>query len=213
MPTLLTDVPEVTTAAVPHRKRWTREQCALLEAAGVFDRERLELVDGDLVSKMGKNRPHVNAVMLILVWLQKTFGDAFVDTESPIDVNPAENVCSEPEPDLIVRKQERSLFVSGNPQPGDIRLLVEVSDSTLHYDLNVKGPLYARAGVAEYWVLDVTGRELVVHRGPINGRYQSIVRYSELEAIAPLAAPEAMFLPANAFPVKSESMQSAASSG
>jgi len=204
MPTLLSDVPEMTTAAVPHRKRWTREQCSLLESSGLFERERLELVDGDLVSKMGKNRPHVNAVMLILVWLQKTFGEAFVDTESPIDVNSTDNAHSEPEPDLIVRDQERSRFISGNPQPQDIRLLVEVSDSTLDYDLTVKASLYARAEISEYWVLDVAGRRLVVHRGAVNGCYESIISYSEQEAVAPLAAPEALFFPANAFPVKSE---------
>jgi len=81
MPTLLSDVPEMA-AAAPHRKSWTRDQCALLEAAGVFERERLELVDADLASKMGKNRQHVNAVMLILVWRQKTFGDAFCWTRN-----------------------------------------------------------------------------------------------------------------------------------
>jgi hypothetical protein len=64
---LLTVIPNVQLPLIPHRKRWMREQCAPLEAAGVFEREKLELVDGELVSKMGKNRPHVNAAMLILV--------------------------------------------------------------------------------------------------------------------------------------------------
>lgn len=88
MPTLLTNAPEIPPPPVPPRKRWTREQCAPLEASGLFERERLELVDGELISKMGKNRPHVNAFRLMLVWLQKTFGNGFVDAEAPIDVKP-----------------------------------------------------------------------------------------------------------------------------
>ncbi len=200
MPTLLTITPEIPPLPVPPRKRWTREQCAPLEASGLFARERLELVDGELISKMGKNRPHVNAFRLMLVWLQKTFGDAFVDAEAPIDVSPADNPSNEPEPDLVVLNRECAKFVSGNPQPDDIRLLVEIADSSLNFDLNVKAALYARAGIIEYWVLDVTGRCLYCHRNPGSGRYGSAVIYNEHESIAPLAAPAAAFCPAQAFP-------------
>jgi len=147
---------------------------------------------------MGKNRPHVNAFRLMLIWLQKTFGSAFVDPEAPIDVSPNDNPSSEPEPDLIVLKRECATFVLGNPQPQDIRLLVEISDSTLTYDLSVKAALYARAGIMEYWVLDVGGRRLISHRQPMGGRYASVIIYSEHESIAPLAAPESEFSAAQA---------------
>ncbi len=56
--------------------------------------------------------------------------------------------------------------MSANPQPGDIRLLVEISDTSLKYDLSVKAALYARAGIFEYWVVDVNGRRLIAHRDP-----------------------------------------------
>jgi Uma2 family endonuclease len=138
--------------------------------------------------------------MLMLFWLAETFGKQFVDSEAPMDVNPGDNPANEPQPDLIVLKRERAAFVSANPQPPDIRLLVEISDSTLNFDLSVKAALYARAGIVEYWVLDVAGRRLFCHRNPDGGRYKSVAIYHEHERVAPLAAPECAFFPAQAFP-------------
>jgi Uma2 family endonuclease len=198
MPTVLTNAPESLPPPAPPRKRWTREQCAPLEASGLFEQERLELVDGELISKMGKNRPHVNAAMLMLEWLQETFGKRFVNAEAPIDVSPADNPWSEPVPDLLVLKREYSNFTSGNPGPRDLALVIEISDSSLAFDLTTKASLYARAGIEEYWVLDVTGRRLIAHRRPVSGKYALVVVYSEGEIIAPLAAPAAGFRPSQA---------------
>ncbi len=79
----------------------------------------------------------------------------------------------------------------GKPAAADIHLLVEISDSTLDYDLSVKATLYARAGIAEYWVLDVNGRRLISHRDPKGDTYSSVTIYGEHEFVAPLAAPHA----------------------
>jgi Uma2 family endonuclease len=193
MPTVLTHTTKMPPPLVPPRKRWTREECKGFAAAGLFEKERLELVDGELISKMGKNRPHVNAAMWMLFWLAETFGKTFVNAEAPIDVNPDDNPSNEPEPDLIVLRREWSTFVLANPQPEDVQLLVEISDSTLNYDLSVKAALYARARIVEYWVLDVNGRHLIVHREPEGDGYLSITVYVEEESVAPLVAPKAEF--------------------
>jgi Uma2 family endonuclease len=200
MPTLLTATLEIPPPAVPPRKRWTRDECADLAAAGLFEKERLELVDGELISKMGKNRPHVNSWKLMLIWLQEAFGPEFVDAEAPIDVAPSDHALNEPVPDLVVLRRDTTSFTSANPQPDDILLLVEIADSSLHFDRAVKAALYARAGIMEYWVLDVNGRRLFCHREPDGGRYQSVVVYSEHESLAPLAASDKEFRPAQAFP-------------
>ena len=76
-----------------------------------------------------------------------------------------------------------------NPQPDDLRLVVEISDTTLGFDLKTKADLYARAGIVEYWVFDVSGRRLIVHRDPQAGRYRSVEVYAADEAVVPLAAP------------------------
>jgi hypothetical protein len=102
MPIALTDIPAPVAPPDPPRKRWTRAECATLEASGLLDQERLELVEGDLISKMGKKRPHASSFKRLHEWLVHVFGWRLVDTEAPIDVAPEDNPTSEPEPDLIV---------------------------------------------------------------------------------------------------------------
>ena len=176
----------------PPRKRWTRTQCAALEASGVFEREHLELINGELISKMGQNRPHAVSLARLHAWLMRVFGESFVHQEAPIDVHPADNPTNEPEPDVIVLKRDMSSFTS-NPRPEDVHLVAEVSDSTLHFDLTQKAQLYARAGIQEYWVLDVAGRRLIVHRKPAAGKWESVAAYGETDSVSPLAAPTAEF--------------------
>jgi len=135
MPSALEEIHFLSTPAQPPRKRWTRLECAALESAGVLDQERLELVDGELISKMGKKRPHINSLTLMLAWLQGVFGLRFVNPEAPIDVLPDDNPTNEPEPDIIVLKHELSNFRSTNPKPGDLQLVVEIADTTLAFDL------------------------------------------------------------------------------
>ncbi len=199
MPTAVTEAPYRPAPVEPLRKHWTRAECEALKAIGVPDYQRLELVDGELISTMGKNRPHVNAFTFVLGWLIRVFGEEFVNAEAPIDVAPEDNPTNEPTPDIIVLKRPSWEFKKGNPQPADLHLIVEVSDSSLGFDLTKKARLYARAGITEYWAIDVSARGLVVHRKPAGGRYASVTVYAEHETVAPLALPTAEFRVAEAF--------------
>ena len=200
MPNAFTETPARPIPVEPPRKLWTRAECAVLEASGLLDEQHLELIEGELISKMGKKRPHVNALTLLMAWLVQVFGTKFVNPEAPIDVAPEDNPTNEPEPDVIVLKRELSNFISANPGPEDLRLVVEIADTTLNFDLTTKAALYSRAGIVEYWVLDVSGRRLIVHRDPGESGYSSIVAFSEGESVAPLAAPHAEFRVHDAFP-------------
>src|SRR5690242_14554549 len=110
MPTAFTEMPARPVPQVPPRKRWTRAECAALEALGLLEQEKLELVEGELISKMGKNRPHVHSAMLLVEWLVQIFGFRFVNQEVPIDVAPEDNPTNEPQPDVIVLARESSRF-------------------------------------------------------------------------------------------------------
>jgi Uma2 family endonuclease len=200
MPSALIEVPVEPVSSGPSRKRWTRMDCARLDAAGLLDQQHLELVEGELIDKMGKKRPHVNALTMMHAWLVRVFGGMFVNQEAPIDVSPEDNPSNEPEPDLIVLNREFSHFRSANPGPGDLHLVVQVADTTLRFDLTTKARLYARAEIRDYWVLDVTARRLIVHREPQLGKYTAVLIYNEQESVAPLAAPHAMFKAGDAFP-------------
>ncbi len=170
----------------PMAIRWTRDDCAQLERAGVLP-ERYELVEG-VINTMGQNIRHANMVRLLLAWLFRVFGEDFVLTQMSIDVRPEDNPTSEPQPDVIVVTQPANGYTR-NPVPSDLRLVVEASDSTLEYDLSTKAGLYARAGIVEYWVVDLPKRQVHVHRDPADGAYRSITVFAETAVVAPLAAP------------------------
>jgi Uma2 family endonuclease len=173
----------------PPRRRWTRAECELMASMGLLDGERLELIDGELLRKMGKNNPHLWTVMLLHKWLQSAFGFDRVSKEDPINVADGDNEHNEPEPDLVVLRQPRSPDKM-KPSPDNLLLVIEVADSTRSFDLTKKADLYARAGIQDYWVFDTNRRELIVHREPSDGKYTSVAVYRGDESIAPLAAPQ-----------------------
>lgn len=168
----------------------------------MWEREKLELVEGDLISKMGKNWPRVNLTALVLKWLSAVFGPLHAIQDAPLDVSPEDNPTNAPEPDLMVLKQPCSMYESANPGSSDVCLLVEISDTTLAFDLGIKARLYARAGIAEYWVVDVAGQRIIVDRDPRDGVYQTVTAHHAGESIEPLAAPGKSFHVEDAFSKK-----------
>ena len=202
MPSALTERPAPPPVGYPPRKRWTRAECDRLEALGIFDQQHHELIEGELIDKMGKNRPHGAAAGLLIVWLIQVFGGRRVNHETPVDVAPEDNPTNEPVPDLVVFTQEYSdsRYWTVAPQPRDLDLVVEVADTSLQFDLTVKAALYARAGIVEYWILDVASQRLIVHRDPQDGQYNSVIVYGRDESLSPLAAPNASFLIRSVFP-------------
>jgi Uma2 family endonuclease len=201
MPETLRETPSVPEAwSNPPRREWTRSERERLEEAGLLNGERWELIEGELLRKMPKKRPHVQALGILIKWLIAIFPDSIVNPEAPIDVAPEDNPTSEPEPDLVVLRPEYSNPWKATPQAEDVLLVVEVSDTTFGFDSTVKAGLYARAGLREYWIVDLNGRRLIVHREPEGGAYQSIVAYREHEQLSPFAAPEARFEVGRVFP-------------
>ena len=125
-------------------------------------------------------------------WLESVFGGEFILPEASIDLRPEDTPTSEPEPDAFVLTiPYLELAHMARARPSQIRLIAEVSDSRLAFDLNTKARLYARSAISEYWVLDIEGRRLIVHRDPVDGKYQSVRVYREDERLSPLAAPAA----------------------
>ncbi len=171
----------------PRHKQWTRRECQILLENGVFEGQRYELVEGELINKLGQNPPHAFAISNLTVILVQLFGRQ-VRCQLPIDVAPADNPTSEPEPDAIVTNTAAD-FSQRGPTPAEVAWLIEVSDSTLRFDLTTKARLYARAAIADYWVLDLANRRIIDHREPTHGHYGSVTVYAAHEAIAPLLAP------------------------
>jgi Uma2 family endonuclease len=176
-------------APAPFRIVWTRQDCERFEREGWLSPGSYELIAGDILRKMPQKRPHSAGVGLLFAWCLSISGNYFVQTQAAIDVSPEDNPTSFPEPDVFILNRSIADFLVDYPKPDDLELVAEVSDSTLAFDLSTKAGLYARAGIVEYWVLDVVGRSLMVHREPREGCYQSVVRYAADERVATLAKP------------------------
>jgi len=196
MPVAVTELP---VQMDPPKKRWTRTECEALSSSGLLNYQNYELVEGELISTMGKNWPHSISLSLMRFWLDSVFGGLRVLPEVSIDVAPEDNPTNEPQPDLIVLKQDVREYPS-KPAISEIVLLVEVSDTSFYFDRTAKATLYARAGIRDYWVVDVNGRRILVHRDIQNGRYTSVVAYSIDESVAPLAASDSAFRVKDVFP-------------
>ncbi len=122
-----------------------------------------------------------------------------MNPEAPIDVAPEDNPTNEPEPDPVVLAKPSREFEDANPRPGDLRLVVEISDSTVGFDLTTKAELYARAGIVEYWVVDIQVKCIIVHRDPREGLYRSVTASGEDETVSPLVSPHSESRVAEAF--------------
>lgn len=156
------------------RKRFTREEVDRLTESGFFDGCRYELIDGDLVNKMGQNPPHARSIQLALTWLANIFGTQRIRVQLPIEASLADRERSLPEPDLALLLKDNPEFAKRHPSGNELLLAVEVSDTSVAFDLSRKALLYAAAGVPEYWVLDLVRRILVVHRQPSAAGYRLI---------------------------------------
>lgn len=190
-------------AVRPVLYRWTRRQYDRLIDHGLLDEdEPIELLDGLLVLKEPQASPHRTAILLVAKAVERAFGDGwFVQTQSPIVIGPR----SEPEPDVCVVRGTPRDYAHAHPRhPG---LVVEVADSALRVARGPKAAAYARARIADYWIVNLVDRVVEVHReparpGPARARwgYASIEMLGVEGELAPLAAPSARVRVADLLP-------------
>jgi Uma2 family endonuclease len=184
-------------------KHWSCEEYDKMIDAAIFaPGERVELIDGDIVEMSLQDRAQATAVCLAEEAVRAAFGAGVtVRTQMPLALDP----YSEPEPDVAV--------IPGSPRdyreahPTTALLVVEVADRTQPYDRVQKGSLYARAGVADDGLLNLSERRLEVYREPVpmpparyGWGYQRLQRLSDTDEISPLAAPQARLAVADLLP-------------
>lgn len=177
-------------------RRWTREEYEQLSEAGFLrPNERVELIDGIIYEMSPQNTLHAMAIMNALEELRAAFSDGYhVRPQLPL----ACGSYSQPEPDLaVVPGHQRDYRIT---HPAAAVLVLEISDSSLKLDREVKRDLYAEAGIPEYWVLSVSTRQLEVFREPEDGEYRSRVALGPDETVTPLAAPDASIRIADLLP-------------
>ncbi len=185
----------------PNRQRWTVAESYRLAEEGKIA-GRFEVLDGELVSKMGQNPPHFRCTSLLAEWAAGVYGLKHVRVQGPIALPMPDGQYSEPEPDVAVTIQPGAAFEDHHPGATDLLLVVEISDSSLVTDQVVKGRLYARAGICEYWIVDLNSRRIHIHRDPANGMYNSVAIYTSSDVVSAAMRPEAKVTIANLLPPK-----------
>ncbi len=178
---------------------FNREEYYSLAEQGILGpEERTELIYGRIITRMSPiSRPHSLSIAITADALEAAFGNtAAVEDQLAIHLDSG----MEPQPDVVVLRGSSRDYLEV-PRPADILLLVEVSYSTLGYDRNTKSRMYAESGIADYWIVNLRSRILEVYRQPEGDAYVSLRVYDEMEAVAPLAAPNAPVRVADLLPM------------
>jgi Uma2 family endonuclease len=153
----------------PHR--YTVEEYRRMATAGILgEDDRVELIQGEVIDMAPTGSLHAGTVFQLARALAKGVGeDAFVWVQSPVVL--ADH--SEPQPDLALLRPRADLYKRSLPSAVDVLLVVEVAESSLAYDRDVKLPIYAAHGIPEAWLVDLQGGVLTIHRQPVIDGYRT----------------------------------------
>lgn len=160
--------------------------------AGIFQpSERVELIAGQIIKMAAKGTAHESSITRTDKLLEQRLGEQILTRlQSPIQLDD----YSEPEPDIAVVIPDSLYYEDHHPSPSEIYLIIEVADTTLKIDRQVKAQIYAQSGITDYWILDVNERKLHVFREPSQNGYKSELILSENGNISPLAFPNCTFI-------------------
>lgn len=182
----------------PQKHPITAEEYLRMGEAGVFAPEaRLELIEGEIIEMAPIGSPHAGCVKRLLeLFVHRVAGRAIVSVQDPLIASS----LSVPQPDVVLLKPRADYYAGRHPVAADVLLVVEVSDTTLSFDLKTKAPLYARAGISELWVVDVNERAVHGFREPAPGGYRGATVFRIGERVACGALPDLAVEVAELFP-------------
>lgn len=159
----------------------------MVDAGILGKQDRVELIDGEIIDMAPIGQGHEAIVNGLNRALVIACGDrAIVGTQNSLRLDR----LNAPQPDFTVLRPRPDFYATGDrPGPNDVLLLVEVSDSSLRYDRTVKLPLYAKAGIPEYWIVDLKRRVVDAHRTPSRTGYDELTTHQPGDTVALTAAP------------------------
>ena len=176
-------------AVALRRRRFTLDEYHRMGETGILGPDdRVELIEGEIIEMTPIGSRHAATVARIHHLFSIRLGDqAVVWVHNPLLLVRHQ---SEPEPDVMLLAPRTDFYAGGLPEPPDVRLLIEVADSSLPYDRRTKLPLYARAGIAEAWLIDLDASTLEIHRRPGGVGYRDLRVPGAGEGFAPGAFPD-----------------------
>ena len=175
-----------TKPTLAHRRFTVDEYHRMGEAGILREDDRVELIEGEILEMAAIGGRHAACVNDLAEWfITRLAGRAIVSIQNPVRLPPS----SEPEPDLMLLRARADRYREALPGPEDVLLIAEVADTTLHYDRGTKLPLYAAAGIAEVWLVDLERRRVLVYRRPADDMYGETA-IAEQGTLTPLAFPD-----------------------
>ncbi|MBP1467038.1 Uma2 family endonuclease [Candidatus Chloroploca sp. M-50] len=153
------------------RRQFTVQEYHRMRNAGIFaEDDRVELLDGEVVLMSPIGPLHAAIVRRLNAILSQAVGHQFLlSVQDPIQLSD----LSEPQPDLALLQYRADYYGSSHPQPAEIELLIEVSDTSLDYDREQKLPRYAESGIREVWLVDLSHQQIEQYIDPANGSYRT----------------------------------------
>ncbi|MEZ2229775.1 Uma2 family endonuclease [Microcoleus sp.] len=170
-------------------QKWlfTVQEYHLMSDAGVFANERVELIEGEIIQMAAIGTRHASSVKRLTRCFSLIPEElATLGVQDPIQLTEK----TEPQPDVVLLQPRADYYATAHPVPSEVLLLVEVADSTVDNDRNIKVPIYARSGIQEVWLWDLEVNCLEVYRNPTANGYTSIQKFERGEMVSPLAFPE-----------------------
>jgi Uma2 family endonuclease len=169
------------------KKRFTADEYHRMAEVGILsERDRVELIDGEIIVMAPIGSRHAACVNKANQTLVRAVGDhAIVQPQGPVRLDQ----YYEPEPDLVLLRPRADFYSSRHGGPEDVLLIIEIADSSLEYDRDVKAPIYAAARIPEYWLADLHANVVWRYLAPQRGRYQSLEPYRGGQSITPLLVP------------------------
>jgi len=154
------------------RRHFNVEEYYRVAAAGVLsENDRVELIEGEIVETNPIGSRHAACVgRLTEILGGLVSGKAIVWVQNPVQIND----YSEPLPDVALFKRRDDFYSQANPQPADVLLIIEVADSSVDYDREVKIPLYARANIPEMWLVNLPKDTIEIYTQPLGETYREI---------------------------------------
>jgi Uma2 family endonuclease len=155
--------------------------------AGVFSEgDHVELIEGEVIEMSPIGKRHAGCVNRLNRLLNRSVGElAIVSVQSPI----SSDDFSEPQPDVALLKPRADFYSNSHPTPADVLVIIEVADTSVDYDRNVKLPIYARVGIPEAWLVILPKDLIEVHSEPKNGKYQKVQRLKRGKRLASTTIP------------------------
>ena len=182
---------------VRHHLLTVEDYHRMAEAGILGEDDRVELIEGELIDMAPIGSEHAGKGIRLSSLLSTALaGRAFVSQQNPLRLEEH----SEPQPDIAVLRYRNDFYEASHPQPADILLLIEIADTTIRYDREIKIPLYARHGIPEVWLIDLQQERVEIYLQPSSEGYRQILRPGRNERIALSLLPEVSILIADLWP-------------